>query len=117
VLADRVQIQQVLVNLLRNAVEAMADTKRRELKLAIRKRDDAVVEVSVSDTGSGIPEKIAARLFSPFVTTKANGMGIGLAISKTIIEDHGGQLTVAPNPQGGTIFCFTLPTMPIEAVA
>ena len=117
VLADHVQIQQVLVNLLRNAVEAMANTKHRELTLATRKRDDALIEVSVSDTGSGISESVAARLFSPFVTTKANGMGIGLAISKTIIEDHGGELTMAPNPRGGTIFRFTLPVMPADAAA
>lgn len=117
VLADRVQIQQVLVNLLRNAVDAMAGTKDRRLKLTIRARDSDMVEVCVSDTGMGISESVAARLFSPFVTSKPNGMGIGLAISKTIIEDHGGKLTVAPNPQGGTVFCFTLPVTPIDAAA
>jgi two-component system sensor kinase FixL len=109
VMADRVQIQQVLVNLLRNAVEAMSETARRVLALVIRECDDGFVEVSVSDTGCGIPEHVAERLFTPFVTTKAEGMGIGLAISKTIIEAHGGTLSAHPNPGGGTIFRFTLP--------
>jgi two-component system sensor kinase FixL len=109
VLADRVQIQQVLVNLLRNAAEAMADTQRRELTLTVKKADGPFVEVSVADTGTGIPEEIAHRMFTPFLTTKANGMGIGLAISKSIIEAHGGEMSVTPNPGGGTIFRFTLP--------
>ncbi len=90
VLVDRVQIQQVIVNLLRNAVEAMSEAPRRELALTIRKRDDGFVDVLVSDTGSGISDELTARLFTPFVTTKPDGMGIGLAISKTIIEAHGG---------------------------
>jgi two-component system sensor kinase FixL len=110
-----VQIQQVIVNLLRNAVEAMSETPRRELALTIRKRDDAFVEVLVSDTGSGIPDEVAARLFTPFVTSKIDGMGIGLAISKTIIEAHGGELTAERNPGGGTIFRFTLPVTMAEA--
>jgi len=109
VLADPVQIQQVLVNLLRNAAEAMATAPERLLTLAIRNLDHAYVEVSVSDTGTGIPADIADRLFSPFVTTKAEGMGIGLAISKSIIEAHGGTLSATANPGGGTVFRFTLP--------
>jgi len=107
--ADRVQIQQVLVNLLRNAVEAMSESPRRELTLSIHKGDGALFEVVVSDTGSGIPQNIADTLFTPFVTTKADGMGIGLAISKSIIEAHGGTLTASPHAEGGTIFRFTLP--------
>lgn len=107
--ADVVQIQQVLVNLLRNAADAMADTERRELTVAISHRTDAFVEVSVSDTGAGIPRHIASRLFAPFVTTKPEGMGIGLAISRSIIEAHGGEMSAEPNPGGGTIFRFTLP--------
>ncbi|GAA0564412.1 PAS domain S-box protein [Rhizomicrobium electricum] len=109
VLADRVQVQQVLVNLLRNAAEAMATTERRELTLAIRDREDRTVEVSVVDTGTGLSDEVAARLFSPFVTTKPDGMGIGLAISRQIIEAHGGTLIARPNPGGGAIFEFTLP--------
>lgn len=108
IVGDRVQIQQVLVNLLRNAVEAMAETERRELTLSLTRRDD-MVEVAVSDTGPGIAPDIADRLFRPFVTTKAHGMGIGLAISKSIIEAHGGTMMVDSNPGGGAVFTFTLP--------
>lgn len=108
IMADRVQIQQVLVNLLRNAVESMATTARRDLTISVARRDGAI-EVSVCDTGTGIPESIAGKLFQPFVTTKPHGMGIGLAISKSIIEAHGGTLTAGPNPGGGTVFRFTLP--------
>lgn len=107
---DRVQIQQVLVNLLRNAVEAMEHSPRRELTLHLARRGDDRVEVTVTDTGSGISRDIAGQLFKPFVTTKDHGMGIGLAISKSIIEAHGGALTAVPNPEGGTIFSFTVPT-------
>jgi two-component system sensor kinase FixL len=67
-----------------------------------------MVAVDVADTGCGISPEIAAQLFKPFVTTKRQGMGIGLSISRTIIESHGGQITVEPNPGGGTIFCFTV---------
>jgi two-component system sensor kinase FixL len=112
VVVDRVQIQQVLVNLLRNAVEAMAQSPRRELTLSIMKLGADKIEISVADTGPGISETIADRLFMPFVTTKAHGMGIGLAISKAIIETHGGALTAGPNMGGGTVFRFTLPTVP-----
>lgn len=107
VMADQVQIQQVLVNLLRNAVEAMANTARRDLDLSLTRRDDTI-EVAVCDTGIGIAEEITGKLFQPFVTTKPHGMGIGLAISKSIIEAHGGTLTASPNPGGGTVFRFTL---------
>lgn len=110
VLADRVQIQQVLVNLLCNAAEAMATSPRRELTLTITCQDDGSVEVAVKDTGTGIPAHVAQQLFAPFVTTKAQGMGIGLAISKSIIDAHGGSMHAEPNPGGGTIFRFTLPT-------
>jgi len=108
ILADRVQIQQVLVNLLRNAVEAMADSPKRELILTLAKHGNAV-EVTVDDTGPGIAPNVAANLFKPFVTTKAHGMGIGLAISKTIVETHGGEMTAGDNPGGGARFRFTLP--------
>jgi two-component system sensor kinase FixL len=108
-LADRVQIEQVLVNLLHNAVDAMADSPRREITVVTRATPDARVEVVVADTGSGIPEELVSRLFKPFVTTKPGGMGIGLAISHSIIEAHGGDMGVRPNDGGGTLFWFTLP--------
>lgn len=110
VFADKIQIQQVLLNLIRNAVEAMQDSLTRELVVASRLVDEETVEVSVADTGPGIAEEIAAQLFQPFVTTKRHGMGIGLSISRTIIEAHGGRLWVEPNPTGGTIFRLTLKT-------
>jgi two-component system, LuxR family, sensor kinase FixL len=112
VVVDRVQIQQVLVNLLRNAVEAMAQSSQRDLTLSVTRLGADKIEVSVADTGPGISDVIADRLFMPFVTTKAHGMGIGLAISKSIIEAHGGELTAGSNPGGGTIFRFTLPVAP-----
>lgn len=109
VLIDKVQIQQVLVNLLRNAAEAMAESQRRELTVTTAMVNGASVLVSVGDTGCGVSEELAERLFRPFVTTKTSGMGIGLAISRSIIESHGGRLTMVPNPGGGTVFQFILP--------
>lgn len=109
VLADGVQIQQVLVNLFRNALEAMQGSKRRELMVTVAPGEDDMVEIIVSDTGDGISADILPRLFEPFVTSKATGMGVGLSISKTIIESHGGRLWVEPNPGGGAIFHFTIP--------
>ncbi|GAA0545050.1 hypothetical protein GCM10008941_26190 [Rhizomicrobium palustre] len=111
VMVDRVQIQQVLVNLLRNAVEAMSQSEKRELTLAVTRLANGRVEVTVKDSGHGIADDIARQLFKPFVTTKEHGMGIGLAISKSIIEAHGGELTAEPNPGGGTIFRFSVPTV------
>jgi two-component system sensor kinase FixL len=105
---DKVQIQQVLINLIRNAVDAMEGLSGREL--TIRSTGDAqAITVSVADTGSGISDAVADRLFQPFVTTKAAGMGVGLSISRTIVEAHGGRLWHEPNPGGGTVFHMTLP--------
>jgi two-component system sensor kinase FixL len=113
VFADKVQVQQVLLNLMRNAIEAMAEagSPRRELTVSTSPTNDGeVVETIVSDTGPGITPQVAAQLFQPFVTTKRHGMGVGLSISRTIIEAHGGELHLRPNPGGGAIFRFTLPS-------
>jgi len=114
VLADKVQIQQVLLNLMRNAIEAMEDSKTRELVVSTSPTNDDLVEISVADTGAGIAPEISAQLFQPFVTTKRQGMGVGLSISRTIIEAHGGSIAPRPNPKGGTIFSFTLPAVTKE---
>ena len=114
VLADKVQIQQVLLNLIRDAVEAMQETTVRQLTISTRKLDEETVEISVVDTGPGIAPDVAEQLFTPFVTTKQQGMGVGLSISRTIIEAHGGRIWAEPNPGGGTAFHLTLRTISEE---
>lgn len=109
VLADRVQIQQVLTNLMRNAIEAMRESPRRELVVRTYVEGNQAMHVDVSDTGPGIADEIADRLFQPFVTTKAGGMGIGLSISRRIIQSHGTDLTYRRNEAGGSTFSFALP--------
>src|SRR5205085_1725975 len=109
VLADRVQIQQVLINLMRNAMEAMRDSPRRELAVRSQETPGRMMLVEIFDTGPGIAEEIAGQLFQPFVTTKAGGMGIGLSISRRIIQSHGGDLQYRRNEAGGATFSFTLP--------
>lgn len=109
VLVDRVQIQQVIVNLLRNAVEAMEASPRREITIDVAPASDGLVAIGVADTGHGIAQNIAQRLFQPFNTTKAHGMGVGLSLCRSIVEAHGGRLWAEPNPAGGTIFRFTVP--------
>ncbi|MGG5823572.1 sensor histidine kinase [Falsiroseomonas sp. HW251] len=109
VTVDRVQIAQVVVNLVRNAADALEAAARRELVVATRHAGSGNVEVSVADSGEGIAPEVASRLFSPFVTTKPGGMGVGLAIARSIVEEHGGRLEVAPNAGGGSVFRFTLP--------
>ncbi|HEU5273833.1 MAG TPA: PAS domain S-box protein [Xanthobacteraceae bacterium] len=108
VLADKVQIQQVMLNLMRNAIEAMEQTQRRELVVSVAPTDDQMVLVNVADTGSGISEEVLLHLFQPFITSKRHGMGVGLSISRTIIESHGGRIWAEANPGGGTVFKFTL---------
>jgi len=110
-LADRIQVQQVLLNLIRNAVESMQDEPKRELRVSTHQLDQDTLRIDVADTGPGIAPEIAEQLFQPFVTTKRQGMGVGLSISRTIIEAHGGRLWVSPNPGGGTIFSLTLTTI------
>jgi two-component system sensor kinase FixL len=105
---DRVQIQQVLLNLIRNGVEAMQESPRRELSVQVRTAE-AMVQVTIADTGSGVSPEVAAQLFQPFITTKADGMGIGLSVCRTIVEAHGGRLWMEPNPGGGSLFHFTIP--------
>ncbi len=108
VLADKVQIQQVLLNLLRNAIEAMETSDKRELTVSSAAAEDDMVTISVADTGSGIASEMTSQLFQPFVTTKRHGMGVGLSISRTIVEAHGGRIWADSNPGGGTTFRFTL---------
>jgi two-component system, LuxR family, sensor kinase FixL len=108
VFADRVQIQQVLLNLIRNAMDAMETSRTRNLVVSIVPANDTHVRISVADSGSGIAPEITEQLFQPFVTTKRQGMGVGLSISRTIVEAHGGRIWVEANPTGGTIFHFTL---------
>jgi two-component system sensor kinase FixL len=116
VLVDRVQIQQVLVNLFRNALEAMAQTPRRELAASNAKVADDMVEVTVSDTGSGFDDDVKSNLFQTFFTTKEAGMGVGLSISHSIVEAHGGRMWAEANESGGATFRFTLPAASSESL-
>jgi two-component system sensor kinase FixL len=117
VMADRVQIQQVLLNLMRNAVEAMGESPRRELTLQTALCDGGMVEVAVADTGPGLADEVAQQLFQPFVTTKRQGMGVGLSISRTIVDAHGGRIWAEKNVGGGTVFRFTLRSVAREEIA
>lgn len=118
VLADRIQIQQVLLNLIRNAIEAMQEGERRELVIATKAREDeALVEIAVADTGTGIAPEIADQLFQPFITTKKHGMGVGLSICRTIVESHGGKIGVESETGRGTRFTFTLRSIDPEELA
>jgi two-component system sensor kinase FixL len=99
---------------MRNAIEAMEDSERRDLVISTAVAPEDMVAIIVSDTGTGIAPEIGAQLFQPFVTTKRQGMGVGLSISRTIIEAHGGTIVPRANPGGGTIFSFTLPAVSNE---
>jgi two-component system sensor kinase FixL len=118
VLVDDVQIQQVVLNLVRNAVEAMEHSERREVSIGTRAiGEEGMAEISVADTGPGIAPELAERMFQPFFTTKAAGMGLGLSICREIVEAHQGRLTMAPAPAGGAVFRVTLPIASREAPA
>jgi two-component system, LuxR family, sensor kinase FixL len=105
---DRIQIRQVLFNLIRNGMEAMEGCLHRTLTVAARAEGESMVEISIADTGQGLPDEVRSNLFGPFAATKPNGMGIGLSICHSIVEEHGGRLWVESNPEGGTVFRFTL---------
>jgi two-component system sensor kinase FixL len=112
VLVDKIQIQQVVLNLVRNAVRAMAASETRELTITTSRNPHDAVETAICDTGSGLREELVEQLFQPFVTTKTDGMGIGLSICHSVVDSHGGRLWATPNPGGGTIFRFTIPMTP-----
>ena len=113
VLAQEIQIEQVLLNLTRNAVEAMADRPGpRRLTIRTRPLNGSRVELAVADTGPGLPTEIRERIFQPFVTTKSQGLGLGLSISAGIVEAHGSELMVDSEPGAGACFRFTLPQVP-----
>ena len=115
ILADRVQIQQVLLNLIRNGVDAMMDGPERRLVISSKAIEGDMVQVSVSDTGGGMAPEVMDKLFQPFVTTKPQGMGVGLSICRTIVESHGGRIWPEANVPCGTVFHFTLPAIDEEA--
>ena len=109
VLMDRIEVQQVVLNILRNAIEAFEGTGERKIRISTRASGPHQVEVDIRDNGPGLAPHVADDPFRPFQTTKADGMGIGLAISHTIIDSHGGQLWAENPPEGGAAFRFTLP--------
>jgi C4-dicarboxylate-specific signal transduction histidine kinase len=116
VLADGIQIQQVILNLIRNAVDAMTEgaPTSRSIIVRTRMRDSSMVEISVTDFGSGLPADCDEELFQPFFTTKKDGMGMGLSVSRSIVTSHGGQMWFTRNQGGGTTFFVTVPIVPEE---
>jgi len=116
VLCDRTMVEQVLLNLARNGMQAMdqPEIRRRVLTLEVRRSpaDARWIEFSVADIGPGIAPEVAEQLFTPFFTTKAEGMGLGLSLCRTVIEQHGGNLVFESSPPQGAVFRFTLPAGP-----
>jgi signal transduction histidine kinase len=110
VVGDRVQLQQCVLNLLINAFDAIREAKpdQGEIAITIAREDHSWAKITVSDNGAGIAPSVANRLFEPFVTTKSEGMGLGLLVTRSIVEHHGGRIWTVPNPGGGTTFAFTL---------
>jgi C4-dicarboxylate-specific signal transduction histidine kinase len=112
--ANAVQLQQVLLNLTRNSVDAMRDGLRKELGIVVATEQNALggVRITVTDHGPGVSHQLGENIFHPFVTTKREGLGVGLAISRTIVQSCGGSLTYSDNPDGGSIFAIDLPQAP-----
>jgi len=117
VLVDRVQLQQVILNLIRNAVDAMAESTIRVLVIAVAPAEDGMARISVADSGPGIDPAVSEKLFQPFVTTKRRGLGVGLSISRTIVESHGGRIWFEGNDVGGSTFHFTIPQIGNEGIS
>jgi two-component system, LuxR family, sensor kinase FixL len=116
VMIDKVQIQQVVLNLIRNAIDAMEISPVRNLRVSARPEGENLAVVAVADSGSGVSPEFISQLFQPFMTTKVTGMGVGLSISRSIIEAHGGRIWVEDNRGGGAVFRFTLPTVSKEDI-
>jgi two-component system, LuxR family, sensor kinase FixL len=114
--ADAVQLQQVLLNLTRNSVDAMRGglDKERGIVIATGTGDGGAVRITVTDHGHGVSPQLGDNIFHPFITTKRDGLGVGLAISRTIVQSYGGTLTYADNPAGGSIFTIELPTQAVR---
>lgn len=108
VLVDRIQIQQVILNLIRNAIEAMAESPVRRLLITSDRESGGFIQVTVADSGPGLAEEVRERLFEPFRSTKATGLGLGLSISAAIVSAHGGRIWAEPSKLGGTAFHFTI---------
>ena len=116
--ADRIQLQQVVLNLMMNGMDAVAETteRPRELLISAREKDSELI-VRIEDSGMGLDAETVEKIFNPFFTTKPHGFGMGLSISRSIIESHGGHLWAVPRPSGGAVFQFTLPIRPKESDA
>jgi two-component system sensor kinase FixL len=115
VIVDKIQVQQVALNLIRNAIDAMEQSQLRELVVTVSGGEAGMALVTVADTGPGVDPAVAERLFEPFLTTKSSGLGVGLSICRTIVEAHGGRIWADRNAQGGATFSFTLPLAEAEA--
>lgn len=109
VMVDPIQIQQVVINLLRNAFEALSDMAGARIDVSATRLDDEFVTISITDNGPGIDPEIAEQLFRPFTTSKTTGMGLGLSICQTIVEAHGGEIRAHADLEEGTCFSFTIP--------
>jgi signal transduction histidine kinase len=111
ILGDRIQLQQVMLNLIMNAIEAMSEVSKgpRELLISTGNADSDNVLVTVSDSGPGLPDTNHQRIFDAFYTTKTSGLGMGLSICRSIVEAHGGRLWATPNQPRGAVFCMMLP--------
>ena len=111
IMVDTVQIQQVILNLIRNGIDAMLNMDQSDegISVSVTKVENEQIRIAVTDHGGGITKEAEKRIFEPFFTTKSSGLGLGLAICQSIITSHGGVLKFTKNPSGGTTFHFTLP--------